>query len=152
MRAPSAGGGGPKHGLEKIYSLNCDTRQKFHKTKVVGGCSCRCSPDPVKGPPDPGGQNIAYLALVKLGPQTNFLFCPATRAPSASLRIKYNLANLMFVIVTLYVYIVIDCLKLTIIVRQIIICCLWVDVQNLRMNIYPKSFQSKRRFKNQFRN
>ncbi len=30
------GSGGPKQGLEKIYSLNCDSRQKFHKTKVVG--------------------------------------------------------------------------------------------------------------------
>ena len=30
------GSGGPKQGLEKIYSLNRDTRQKFHKTKVVG--------------------------------------------------------------------------------------------------------------------
>ncbi len=33
---PKKGFGGPKQGLEKIYSLNCDTRQKFHKTKVVG--------------------------------------------------------------------------------------------------------------------
>jgi hypothetical protein len=35
----------------------------------------------------PGGQNIAYdLALIKLGPHTKFLFCPATRAPSASFK------------------------------------------------------------------
>ncbi len=30
------GSGGPKQGLQSIYSLNCETRQKFYKTKVVG--------------------------------------------------------------------------------------------------------------------
>ena len=30
------GQGGPKQGLERIYSLNRETRQKFYKTKVVG--------------------------------------------------------------------------------------------------------------------
>ena len=28
--------GGPKQVLEGIYSLNCTTRQKLYKTKVVG--------------------------------------------------------------------------------------------------------------------
>ncbi len=30
------GQGGPKQDLESIYSLNCETRQIFYKTKVVG--------------------------------------------------------------------------------------------------------------------
>ncbi len=30
------GQGGPKQGLESIYSRNRETRQKFYKTKVVG--------------------------------------------------------------------------------------------------------------------
>ncbi len=34
---PDPGGqGGPKQGLGCIYSFNCETRQKFYKTKVVG--------------------------------------------------------------------------------------------------------------------
>ena len=33
---PKPGVGGPKQGLERIYSLNRETRQKFYKTKVVG--------------------------------------------------------------------------------------------------------------------
>ena len=33
---PKPGVWGPKQGLEKIYSLNRGTRQKFYKTKVVG--------------------------------------------------------------------------------------------------------------------
>ena len=33
---PKPGIGGPKQGLERIYSLNRETRQNFYKTKVVG--------------------------------------------------------------------------------------------------------------------
>jgi len=33
-------GGGPKQVLEGIYSLNCTTRQKLYKTKVVGQSCC----------------------------------------------------------------------------------------------------------------
>ena len=33
---PKPGVWGPKQGLENIYSLNRETRQKFHKTKLVG--------------------------------------------------------------------------------------------------------------------
>ncbi len=47
------GQGGDKQGLEIIYSLNCETRQKIYKTKVVGkvcfsGCGSyfwACNPD-----------------------------------------------------------------------------------------------------------
>ena len=38
---PKPGVGGPKQGLERIYSLKRETRQKFYKTKVVGKvCFC----------------------------------------------------------------------------------------------------------------
>jgi hypothetical protein len=43
------GQGGPKQGLESIYSLNCETRQKFYKTKVVGKV-CFSGADHIFGP------------------------------------------------------------------------------------------------------
>ena len=33
---PPRGQGGPKQGLESIYSRNRDTRKKIYETKVVG--------------------------------------------------------------------------------------------------------------------
>jgi hypothetical protein len=47
---------------------------------------------PCLGPPDPGGppRGLNDLALVKLGPHAKFLFCPATRAPSASKNYSQN--------------------------------------------------------------
>ncbi len=35
-RGGPPGSGGPKHGLESIYSRNRDTRKKIYETKVVG--------------------------------------------------------------------------------------------------------------------
>ena len=33
---PGVRGPGPKQGLESIFGLNCETKQKIYKTKVVG--------------------------------------------------------------------------------------------------------------------
>ena len=64
------GQGGPKQGLECIYSLNRGTRQKFYKTKVVGkdcfsgGGSYFCDANPDlegHGPPCASGAMVNHF-------------------------------------------------------------------------------------------
>ncbi len=75
------GSGGPKQGLETIYSLNCETRQKVYKTKVVGkrsearmsrGKNCRY--------PDPTYHTLRLTYLATFPQIIHFLLYIMTRA------------------------------------------------------------------------